>query len=113
MKGKSNIKPEDLHLKQLVKHIPFEEDHVMKKSLEDGLKENLEEDEDDYISFSSEEDDIVSFHEKTSIIATNLSVIEEPHKEKKKKEKKESDESEANISRVKIVPEKRDRKETS
>ena len=43
-----------------------------------------------------------------------MSVIEEPHKEKKKKEKKnEDDESEANISRMKIVPEKRDRKETS
>ena len=33
MKGISNVQPEDLHLKQRVKHINFEDDHVMQKTL--------------------------------------------------------------------------------
>ncbi len=40
-------------------------------------------------SFSSDEDDIISFHQKTSIIASNLSVIEEPRKPKPPKVKPE------------------------
>ena len=62
----------------------------------------------------SDEDDIVSFHQKTSIIATNLSVIEEPLKKKKKKEKKEEEPDEANnINKIKVVPERRNKNETS
>lgn len=48
MKGKSNVAPEELHLKQMVKHIPFEEDHAMIRTLEKGLEENEEEEEEDY-----------------------------------------------------------------
>ena len=76
MRGKQNVDPEELHLKQQVKHIPYSEDHVMQKALEEDLKEKNEEDEDEDYSSVSDDDDIVSFHQKTSIIATNLSVIE-------------------------------------
>ena len=37
MRGKTGIDPSELHLKQLVKHIPYEEDHVMQKSLANDL----------------------------------------------------------------------------
>ena len=33
MKGKSNVSPDELHLKYRVKHIPYEEDHVMQNAL--------------------------------------------------------------------------------
>jgi hypothetical protein len=76
MRGKNNVDVKDLHLKQHVEHIPFEEDHVMKKALEDGLNEDADlNDEEESLESISDDDDIVSFHQKTSIIATNLSVI--------------------------------------
>jgi hypothetical protein len=81
MEGISNVKPEELHLKQLVKHITYEDDHVMQKALEEDLKREVhmsDEEEEAYFETESDEDDIVSFHQKTSIIASNLSVIEEP-----------------------------------
>jgi hypothetical protein len=67
-----------------VKHITYEEDHVMQKALAEDLQKevHLSEEEDQYESLSDDEDDIVSFHQKTSIIANNLSVIEEPRKKK-------------------------------
>lgn len=77
MKGKSNVAVEDLHLKQLVRNIPYSEDFVMQNALEAHSKEKGmdEMSEEEYESFS-DDDDIISFHQKTSIIATNLSVIE-------------------------------------
>jgi hypothetical protein len=33
LKGKSNVTAEELHLKDRVKHITYEEDHVMQKAL--------------------------------------------------------------------------------
>ena len=45
MKGISNVQPEELHLKQRIKHIPFSEDHAMQKTLEEGLKPKDEEDD--------------------------------------------------------------------
>lgn len=59
----------------------------MQKALQEDLKVKVDLDaslSQDYSSMSSE-DDIVSFHQKTSIIASNLSVIEEPKKKKKPK----------------------------
>lgn len=56
----------------------------MQKALAEDLQKDvhLSGEDDQYESLSDEEDDIVSFHQKTSIIATNLSVIEEPRKKK-------------------------------
>jgi hypothetical protein len=49
----------------------------MQRALEADLKVKVDiEAPLDSSSFSSDEDDIVSFHQKTSIIASNLSVIE-------------------------------------
>ena len=89
MKGKSNITPEQLHLKQLVEKITYDEDHVMQNSLAKDLEQKVDIDaEESYEEESlSDEDDIISFHQKTSIIATNLSVIEQPRKERPKKKK--------------------------
>lgn len=105
MEGISNVKPEELHLKQLVKHITYEDDHVMQKALEEDLKKEVhlsDEEEEAYFETESDEDDIVSFHQKTSIIASNLSVIEEPRPQRKKKEdKQEVDEPE--IKKVKVI----------
>jgi len=33
MKGKTNVAPEDLHLKKIIQHIPYPEDHVMQEAL--------------------------------------------------------------------------------
>ncbi len=78
----------------------------MKKALEDQLKAPLKEDlqeESDYSSVS--QDDIVSYHQKTSIIASNLSVIQEPYKKKpKKRDEDKDDEEPQESSRVKVVP---------
>jgi hypothetical protein len=38
MKGISNVRPEELHLKQLVRHITYEDDHVMQQALAEDLK---------------------------------------------------------------------------
>jgi hypothetical protein len=38
MKGKSNVTPEEMHLKDRIKHISYDEDHVMQKALEEDLK---------------------------------------------------------------------------
>lgn len=115
MKGKNNVAPEELHLKKLVKHIPYEEDHVMQKALQEDLKVkvdlNASSDDDDSFS-SAEEDDIVSFHQKTSIIASNLSVIEEPRKKKVPKQPAEKQEEVVVETRVKVVPEQRSKNET-
>jgi len=34
MKGKQNITPDQLHLKTLIRHINYEDDHVMQNALE-------------------------------------------------------------------------------
>jgi hypothetical protein len=56
MKGINNVTPEELHLKTLIKHIPYEEDHVMIRALEEDLNKKVDiqaEDEDeDYSSMS-------------------------------------------------------------
>lgn len=33
LKDKKNVTVEDLHLKQMVKHIPYNEDHVLQNSI--------------------------------------------------------------------------------
>lgn len=38
MKGIKNVTPDQLHLKTLVKHLTYEEDHVLRKALEEDLK---------------------------------------------------------------------------
>lgn len=49
----------------------------MRKALQEDLNAKVDLDaSESESSFSSDEDDIISFHQKTSIIASNLSVIE-------------------------------------
>lgn len=39
MRGKANVTVEDLHLKKQIDHIPYEQDHVMQRALQQGLKQ--------------------------------------------------------------------------
>lgn len=77
----------------------------MRSALENDAKEtvNIEEPE-EYSSLSQEEDDIVSFHQKTSIIASNLSIIEQPIKKKNKKQIEANEDVEQQRSRIKVIP---------
>ena len=54
MKDKKNISSEDLHLKQLVAHIPYDQDHVLQNSLKKDAETPINFDEEsDYETESS------------------------------------------------------------
>ena len=103
MKDKINVTVEELHLKNLISHIPYSEDHVMQNSMKIDEQTPVNFDEESDYETESSEDDIISYKQKTSIIATNLSVIEETGKKKKGK-KVEEEEDVKDIKRVKVVP---------
>jgi len=50
--------------------------------------ENIENDG-DFSSYSSEEDDIISYRAKTSVISSNLATVEEPSRRKKNRDDKD------------------------
>ena len=86
MKGKKNVDPESLHLKQYVEKLPYNEDHVIQEAIERDAAEMVDMDKEssDYET-DSEEDDIISYRAKTSIISSNLATVEEIGKKKARK----------------------------
>ncbi len=56
----------------MVKHLTFEEDHVLRKALEEDANEVVNLDADSSFSDSSFEEDITEYHQRTSVISSNL-----------------------------------------
>ena len=57
----------------------------MRKALEDDAKVVIDLEEDSSYESSGDQEDIVEYHQRTSVISTNLNEISEPAKKKKKK----------------------------
>ena len=82
----------------------------MQNSIQKDIETAVNMEESSDYDTESSEDDIISYKQKTSIISSNLATISEAPKKKNKKrvEKQEI----ADIHKVKVVPEKRNREET-
>ena len=72
--------------------LSLKEDHVMRRALEEHAKEEVDLDEERSYESESDEEDIIEYRQRTSVISSNLNEISEVSSRKPRQKKMDDEE---------------------